>query len=138
MFWFSTPKPDAKKIEKLKKCLKTARATFKRIIAHNKRININQKDCEKKHCGTLKQKSGRLYTATWEKAKKECAGSNACYFRTQARLLRAPRVITARREYRECQLKHCRKTAKRDDGRRIKRPGPDTRCKNYYELKQYL
>jgi len=133
MFWST---PNAGKIEKLRKCLKTARATYKRITTHNKRININQSACEKKHCGTLKKKSGRLYSATWTKARKDCAGSNECILRTQKKLLRSPGVVTARRAYRECQLKHCRKTAKRDDGRRIK--GPASRCKNYYELKPYL
>ena len=136
MFWST---PNAGKIEKLRKCLKTERATLKRTIQHNKRININQNACERKYCGTLKQKSRRLYAGTWAKATKECAGSlnyNSCYFRTRARLLRAPDVVASGKAYRECKLKHCRKTAKRDDGRRIK--GPVTRCKNYYELKPYL
>jgi hypothetical protein len=100
---------------------------------------MNQNGCEKKYCGTLKQKSRRLYSATWDKARKECkdnADPSACYFRTRARLLRAPDVVTSGRAYRECRIKHCRKTAKRDDGRRVK--GPASRCKNYYELKPYL
>lgn len=101
MFWFSSPDPQ--KIKTLKKCLKKERASYKRIVAHNKQIDINHRICIRKHCATQRQKIRTL----------------------------------GRKPFRDCQIKHCRKTQKRYTGRLVKF-GPRSSCKNYDELEQYL